>query len=75
MALPPHLSAPDDAHRTAAGMFTISYTIAIIIPTICGALWDITGRPWTAFVPLCVCAVTLTVLGVVVTRYRAAGET
>ena len=56
--------------RTAAGMFTISYTCAIIIPTICGALWDLTGKPWTAFVPLCLCAVALTVLGAVVATYR-----
>ena len=58
------LSAPGDVPRTAAGMFTISYTCAVIIPTISGALWDLTGKPWTAFVPLCICAVTLTVLGV-----------
>ena len=71
LSLPPLLSAPGDVPRTAAGMFTISYTCAIVIPTISGALWDSTGRPWTAFVPLCVCAVTLTVLGVIVTRYPA----
>jgi hypothetical protein len=46
------LSLPADVPRTAAGMFTISYTCAIIIPTICGALWDLTGKPWTAFPPL-----------------------
>ena len=63
--MPPLLSAPADLPRTAAGMFTISYTCAIIIPTISGALWDATGKPWTAFVPLCVCAVALTVLGAV----------
>jgi MFS transporter, CP family, cyanate transporter len=67
-ALPPFLSLPADVPRTAAGMFTISYTCAIIIPTICGALWDLTGKPWTAFVPLCLCAVALAVLGTVVTR-------
>jgi CP family cyanate transporter-like MFS transporter len=72
LALPPLLSAPGDVHRTAAGMFTISYTCAVIIPTISGALWDLTGKPWTAFVPLCICAVALTVLGVMVTRYRPA---
>jgi len=54
--------------RTAAGMFTISYTCAIIVPTICGALWDLTGKPWTAFVPLCLCAVALTVLGTIATK-------
>jgi CP family cyanate transporter-like MFS transporter len=74
LALPPLLSAPADVPRTAAGMFTISYTIAIIIPTISGALWDATGVPWTAFMPLCVCAVVLTVLGTVVARYKPAFE-
>jgi CP family cyanate transporter-like MFS transporter len=70
LALPPLLSAPGDVHRTAAGMFTISYTCAVVIPTVSGALWDLTGHPWTAFVPLCICAVTLTTLGVALTRYR-----
>jgi len=74
LALPPLLSTPADLPRTAAGMFTVSYTTAIIIPTISGALWDATGKPWTAFVPLCVCAMVLTVSGIVVTRYRPAGE-
>ena len=75
LALPPALCAPGDLSRTAAGMFTIAYACAIVIPTISGALWDATGRPWTAFVPLCICAVTLTVLGAAVTRWRPAGET
>jgi CP family cyanate transporter-like MFS transporter len=70
LALPAFLSRPGDVSRTAAGMFTVAYTCAIIIPTICGALWDFTGKPWTAFVPLCICAVVLTVLGAVVTRLR-----
>jgi len=70
LALPALLAAPGDVPRIAAGMFTVSYTCAIIIPTICGALWDATGKPWTAFVPLCVCAVTLTVLGAIVSRFR-----
>lgn len=68
LALPAVLSAPNDVARTSAGMFTVSYTCGIIIPTISGALWDLTGRPWTAFLPMCLCAVTLTVLGTVVTR-------
>ena len=50
--LPAILSPPDDVHRMAGGMFTISYTIAVIVPIICGALWDLTGLPWTAFVPI-----------------------
>jgi CP family cyanate transporter-like MFS transporter len=70
LALPAFVCAPGDVARTAAGMFTVSYTMAIIIPTLCGALWDLTGKPWTAFVPLCICTVALTVFGVAVTRYR-----
>lgn len=69
LALPPLLCLPADLPRTSAGMFTISYTTAIIIPTISGALWDATGKPWTAFVPLCLCAVALTVLGTMAARH------
>jgi CP family cyanate transporter-like MFS transporter len=75
MTLVPILAKPADVARTAAGMLTIAYTCAIVIPTICGALWDLTGQPWAAFVPLCLCAVALTVLGSIVAKYRAAGET
>jgi CP family cyanate transporter-like MFS transporter len=74
MTLVPILAKPADVARTAAGMLTIAYACAIVIPTICGALWDATGKPWTAFVPLCLCAAALTVLGAVVTRYRPVGE-
>ncbi len=70
LALPALLVAPSDVPRTAAGMFTISYTCAIIIPTICGALWDVTGKPWTTFVPLALCAVGLTVIGAITARHR-----
>jgi CP family cyanate transporter-like MFS transporter len=71
LALPPRLSAPGDVHRTAAGMFTISYTLAVIVPTLSGALWDLTGMPWIAFLPLALCAVVLTTLGAVLSRYGA----
>jgi CP family cyanate transporter-like MFS transporter len=74
LALPPLLAAPADVARTAAGMLTISYTCAIVIPTICGALWDATGKPWIVFVPLCVCAIALTVLGAIVSRRRPAAR-
>ena len=63
MALAPVLSPPDDIHRTAGGMFTISYAVAVIVPILCGALWDLTGIPWTAFLPVGICALTLTTLG------------
>jgi CP family cyanate transporter-like MFS transporter len=71
LALPPLLSAPDDVHRTSAGMFTVSYACAVIIPTLSGALWDVTHRPFMAFVPLCLCAVTLGALGAECSRRGA----
>jgi CP family cyanate transporter-like MFS transporter len=74
LALPPVLSAPRDVARNAAGMFTIAYSCAIIVPTICGALWDVTGKPWVTFLPLCLCAAALTVLGTAATRFKPAVE-
>jgi hypothetical protein len=52
-------------------MFTISYSCAVAIPTASGFLWDHTGFPWTAFVLPGLCALTLTVLGVILTRHPA----
>ena len=72
LALPPALSAPGDVHRTAAGMFTISYAGAVVVPVISGAIWDLSGAAWTAFVPLALCAVTMTALGVRLTHYHGA---
>jgi CP family cyanate transporter-like MFS transporter len=63
LALPPMLSAPGDVHRLAAGMFTISYSTAVIVPAASGLAWDLTGIPGTAFAPLAVCAVAIAALG------------
>ena len=56
LALPPLLSAPDDVHRTAAAMFTISYSLAVITPVFSGLAWDIAGVPAAAFGPIGLCA-------------------
>lgn len=72
LSLPPMLSKSGDVHRTAAGMFTISYSCAVIVPTLSGGLWDISGVPWTVFVVLAVCAAAQTVLGTALSRHRAA---
>jgi len=66
--LPASLSPPDDVHRMAGGMFTISYSIAVITPIICGALWDLTGLPWTAFMPMVACGIGCAIFGAVLTR-------
>ena len=70
--LPAILSPPGEVARMAGGMFTISYTIAVIVPILCGACWDITGLPWTAFVPMMLCAVGLTIFGTMLTSRRTA---
>lgn len=62
-ALPAALSPAGEVHRMAGGMFTISYTIAVIVPVLSGAFWDLTGLPWTLFLPVALCGVTLTTLG------------
>lgn len=74
LALPPILAAPADVSRTAAGMLTISYTCAIVIPTLCGALWDLTGRSWTTFLLPCVCCVGLTAVGAIAARHPSAAQ-
>ena len=62
LALPPVLSAPGDVHRLAAGMFTISYSTAVLVPAASGLLWDVTGVPGMAFAPTAVCGVLLAAL-------------
>ncbi|TAL82276.1 MAG: MFS transporter [Beijerinckiaceae bacterium] len=56
LALPSVLSAPHDVHRTAAAMFTISYSLAMLLSVFTGFLWDSTHLPITAFLPIAVCA-------------------
>ena len=68
LALPPLLAPPEDVHRVTAAMFTISYSCAIVIPVICGAVWDSTGIPQSAFVPMGVMCAVLIVLAPSVTH-------
>ncbi|MGH7487975.1 MAG: CynX/NimT family MFS transporter, partial [bacterium] len=62
LALPPLLAPPDDVHRVTAAMFTISYSWAVVIPVISGYLWDASGIPGMAFLPILVCGVILALL-------------
>jgi MFS transporter, CP family, cyanate transporter len=59
LALPPLVSPPDDVHRLSAGMFTVSYSCAVIVPILSGLGWDLTGIPAVAFVPIGLCALLL----------------
>jgi CP family cyanate transporter-like MFS transporter len=51
IAMPPLLVESQDVARVSAAMFSISYLCAIVTPVVGGLAWDLTGRPWTAFVP------------------------
>lgn len=70
LALPAALSRAEDVSRTAAGTFTIAYAFSVFIPTICGAVWDHTGLPRLAFIPIVACALGMTLLGGAVSRYK-----
>jgi CP family cyanate transporter-like MFS transporter len=62
LALPPLLSAPHDVHRVSAGMFTISYSCAVVIPILSGFLWDLTRIPMSVFLPIGLCPLVMIVL-------------
>jgi len=62
LALPPLLSELQDVHRISAGMFTVSYSCAVVIPIVCGALWDITQLPAVVFLPMALCALAILIL-------------
>jgi CP family cyanate transporter-like MFS transporter len=72
--LPAILSPPGEVHRMAGGMFTISYSIAVIVPVLCGASWDLTGLPWTAFMPIAACAIIMTIFGTMLSARNASSE-
>jgi CP family cyanate transporter-like MFS transporter len=59
LTLPPRLAAPGDVHRMSAGIFTIQYSSAFVIPLIAGALWDASGLSWVAFLPGMLCAIAM----------------
>ncbi len=70
LALPSMLSAPDDVHRTSAGMFTISYSCAMLLSIIGGWLWDLTAMPVASFAPVALCAIVIVVLASTVKNAR-----
>ena len=59
LALPPLISPAEDVHRVTAGMFTISYSCAVIVPIVAGVLWDLTGWTLAPFIPIGVCSLIL----------------
>ncbi|MGA9421352.1 MAG: hypothetical protein WBW61_03255, partial [Rhodanobacteraceae bacterium] len=70
LALPPLLAPPDDVHRVTAAMFTISYSCAVIVPVISGLMWDMSGKPALAFLPMELCGIVLAVLAPAINHVR-----
>ncbi|HEX4410327.1 MAG TPA: MFS transporter [Xanthobacteraceae bacterium] len=62
LALPSVLSAPNDVHRTSAGMFTISYSVAMVLSIFGGWLWDLTHSPLAGLAPVALCGVAVMAL-------------
>jgi CP family cyanate transporter-like MFS transporter len=73
LALPPLIAPAEDVHRLTAGIFTISYSCAVIVPIISGVLWDATGSTLAPFVPILGCAIVMVGLApTVVLREKSA---
>jgi MFS transporter, CP family, cyanate transporter len=68
LALPSVLSDPDDVHRTSAGMFTVSYSLAMAIAVLGGWLWDATRLPVAGLAPVAVCELAVIALASTVKR-------
>jgi len=74
LALPSVLSAPGDAHRTSAGMFTISYSGAMALSILGGWLWDATHQPIAGLVPVALCGLVIAALASTVRQAGARGR-
>jgi len=58
-ALPVLLGDPSDVPRISAAMFTISYSMALVVSVASGAAWDLGGSARFAFVPIALAALLL----------------
>jgi CP family cyanate transporter-like MFS transporter len=51
-------------------MFTVSYSWAVVIPVISGALWDTTGIPGMTFLPMVGSSIILVLLAPAIKHVR-----
>jgi CP family cyanate transporter-like MFS transporter len=72
LALPPLLAEADDVHRVTAAIFTISYSCAVVVPIISGALWDWSGIAALAFAPIGAAGLLLILLAPSISHVRKA---
>jgi MFS transporter, CP family, cyanate transporter len=74
LALPALLSGPTEVARTAAGMFTISYSEGLLISVLSGAAWDWGGDPSFAFLPIAASALPLLFVPAAIRFHRPPGS-
>jgi CP family cyanate transporter-like MFS transporter len=72
LALPPLLSTDREVAGLTGVMLTLGYTTAFLGPLIGGALWDASGVPALAFVPVVAASVAQVVLGATLPQAPAA---
>jgi CP family cyanate transporter-like MFS transporter len=74
LALPAALATGPEVARLAAGMMTIGYGCAFLLPSLGGALLDATGAPWTGLSPVVAAGVGAVVAGSIGAHARALRE-
>ena len=73
LALPPLLARHGDVARLTGLTLTLSYGTAFVGPLLGGSLWDLTGLPAIAFLPVAVAALLLIVFGALLPSRSAFG--
>ena len=71
-ALPAVVAQPGEVSRLAAGVFTISYSMAFLASVVAGAIWDATHQPAIAFLPVLLSSAIVLLLGPSLLRARSA---
>jgi MFS transporter, CP family, cyanate transporter len=62
LSLPPLLVPPEEVHRLAAAMFTVTYVCSFMAPVLGGVAWDLSRQPPLAFAPALVACVLVAVM-------------
>ncbi len=68
LALPPYFATPATVARLVGGALSVSYLLSFGGQLLGGALWDLTGRPGAAFLPVIAAAPGLMLLAAVLPR-------
>ena len=73
LSVPAQLGQGAQVARISGIMLTISYSLAFLVPSAGGVLWDRTGIPQTAFIPNLVAAIATVICGALIPDLRRQG--